>query len=244
MANSYANDAFTIDTSTNVAGLTALKGSASDSADTITVTGAAVLTVDAPLVCESITGAYTVLTGSVAITPAAADMYGSIAGVQAYVLAMAFTSTSKPSTADVTNMLIEQSASMNVRLAGSGYTVPVTDAAAVRLLESIAVRFVAAGVIERLVLGKSPDAAKVESAATWRREAEAIMTGIVAGTIPLTGAVKSGTATAKCGAGIHTGSESAFPHENRDAFILAHGAQTANPYGDIGATTYTDDSDA
>jgi len=176
--------------------------------------------------------------------PEEAPMYGTVAAVQAYVLALVFTATSKPSTTDVTNMLVEQSAIMDVRLAGAGYTAPVTTAAPVSLLASIAVRFVAAGVIERLVLGKSPDAAKVESAATWRREAEALMTGIVAGTMPLAGAAKSGTAVTKSGAGISTGSESAFPHENRDAFIRAHGSENANPYGSgVGSTSLTDDAD-
>ena len=72
MANAYGSDTFTIDTSTNVAGLTALKGSPSDTGDTIVVTGAAVLSVDAPLACASIIGAYTIVVGELRVAPSAA----------------------------------------------------------------------------------------------------------------------------------------------------------------------------
>lgn len=174
----------------------------------------------------------------------AAHMYGTVAGVQAYVLALVFTETTKPSTVDVENMLVEQSAIMDMRLAGAGYAVPVAAAAPVALLASVAVRFVAAGVIERLSLAKSPDAAKAESAATWRREAEAAMEGITSGRMPLAGATMSGRSATTGGAGIATGSETAFPHSNRDAFIRAHGAETANPNGTgTSCTRLTDDAD-
>lgn len=175
------------------------------------------------------------------LTPLASDSYGSVAAVQGYVLALRFGATTNPSLADVATMLAEQTAIIDARLASGGYVVPVADAGARSLLDSIAVRFVAAGVIERLVLGKSPDAAKVESAATWRREAEALLAGIVDGTTPLAGAAKSGSSARSGGAGIATGRESAFPHSNRDAFIRAHGAETAN--AGAGASGLTFDGD-
>jgi hypothetical protein len=66
MANSYAARTFTIDTSTNVAGLTLLKGAACDARDSIVV-AAGSLTVEAALACASITGSYTITTGTLAV---------------------------------------------------------------------------------------------------------------------------------------------------------------------------------
>lgn len=244
MANSYAAHTFSIDTSTNVAGLTALKGSASDDGDSIAVTGAAVLSIDAALVCASLTGAYAIVTGALTVDPSTSVGYGSVAAVQAYVLALVFTATSHPSIADVQAMLVEQAALMDLRLAGAGYATPVTSTAASALLASIAVRFVAAGVIERLALGKAPDAGKAESAATWRREAEAIMAGITSGTMPLAGVLMTGLGAANGGAGISTGSQTAFPTAARDRFIEAHGGPSEDPYpgGSSGSTRLLDDT--
>lgn len=86
MANTYTalTHAFVLDTSTNVAGLTALKGSASSAADTIVVTSPAVLDVDAPLACASITGAYTVATGVLTVTPATPSVTLTV-GTDSYV---------------------------------------------------------------------------------------------------------------------------------------------------------------
>ena len=73
MANAYNAHAFAIDTSTNVAGLTALKGSPCETADSITIAGTGVvLTVESDLVCESITGAVHVESGvTLTVDPAA-----------------------------------------------------------------------------------------------------------------------------------------------------------------------------
>lgn len=54
MSNSYAGLVFTVDTSTNIAGLTALKGSAPDIGDAITIIKDATLTVESNLNCGSI----------------------------------------------------------------------------------------------------------------------------------------------------------------------------------------------
>lgn len=51
--------------------------------------------------------------------------YGSVAGVQAFVRHMTFDSTNNPTTDDITNFLVQQSAKVNGWLAMAGYAIPV-----------------------------------------------------------------------------------------------------------------------
>lgn len=64
MANSYGANTFVIDTDVNVAGLTALKGSAPTTADNILVVGTATLTIDASLDCKQLAAGYGALNGA------------------------------------------------------------------------------------------------------------------------------------------------------------------------------------
>jgi hypothetical protein len=81
MSNTYAAHTFTLDTSTNVAGLTALKGSACDIEDAIVVNSPAVLTIDDTLIYGSLTGNYTVTPSEAALcTLAQVKVRGNIDG--------------------------------------------------------------------------------------------------------------------------------------------------------------------
>lgn len=60
MANSYLDRIFTVDTSTDIDGLTGLKGSAPDHRDQVVIVAAAQLIVNADLVCKSITGVFVI----------------------------------------------------------------------------------------------------------------------------------------------------------------------------------------
>lgn len=64
MANTYSANTFTITESTNVAGLTALKGSAPAVTDNILVTGAATLTVEQSLTCRQLTAGFGAIDGA------------------------------------------------------------------------------------------------------------------------------------------------------------------------------------
>lgn len=73
--------------------------------------------------------------------PVGANTYGSVAGVAAYVRHIAgsgFTTTTKPTTAEVEAFLNQRSAILNGWLAQQGYTIPVTQADAVLVLANYA----------------------------------------------------------------------------------------------------------
>lgn len=74
----------------------------------------------------------------------ASDSYGSVDGVAAYVAHLlpttltTFSSTTRPTLTQVEGFLDQQSAKLNAWLAMAGYTVPVSAAAAVRVLANFA----------------------------------------------------------------------------------------------------------
>lgn len=145
--------------------------------------------------------------------------YGTVAGVQSYIHALTFTTSSKPTLAEVADMLATRSLALDMRIRAGGYTVPVVDADGLAVLASIAELQVAASVIERLVMGRTPDAAKVESAATWRKEAEELLKGLIDGSASMPG---GDDRTGGGVAGFSSGDSEAFPREDTDAFIDAH----------------------
>lgn len=156
---------------------------------------------------------------SPAQTDLALTFYGTVAGVQRYIHALTFTSTSKPSLTDVEDMLTTRSTALDMRLRSGGYTLPVADADGLAVLASVCELQVAASIIERLVLGRTPDAAKVESAATWRREAAEMLDGLLSGVASMPGGDdRSGGAVA----GISTGDSEAFPRSDTEDFIAAY----------------------
>jgi len=160
------------------------------------------------------------------LTPSTQSTYGSVAGVQGYIVVSQFTETSKPFTInDVATMLQSQSTRLDMKLAAAGYTTPVTTPATAKgVLDEIVELQVAATIIERIVMGRQPDAAKVESAATWRREAKETLDGILSGQTPLPGSTAATNGAAASTAGIITTGTSAFPRSISDD-LASHGGK-------------------
>lgn len=98
------------------------------------------------------------------------DSYGTVEGVAAYVAhllptgAITFSAVTRPTVTQVESFLDQQSAKLNAWLAMSGYAVPVTAAAAVRVLANFA-NLGAAGLCEL-----TQRAAGVEAEGTNQRE--------------------------------------------------------------------------
>lgn len=160
------------------------------------------------------------------LDPVAVSTYGSIAGVQEYIVVSQFTETSKPFTAnDVAKMLQARSTRLDMKLAAAGYTTPVTTPDEAKgVLDEIVELQVAATIIERIVLGREPNANKVESAATWRREAQETLGGILSGQTPLPGSTAGTNRSNASTAGIITTGTSAFPRSMSDD-MASHGGK-------------------
>lgn len=112
-------------------------------------------------------------------------VYGTASGVQRYITAFNFTSTSEPSASAVEIELDTQSAIMDGRLYKAGFSMPITDADALVVLGRICDLYVAADMWERIVLGREPTMPKVETAEVWRKKAEDLFTLVLEGSMAL-----------------------------------------------------------
>lgn len=131
------------------------------------------------------------------LVPEDAEHYGSFfnAATRLPVKLPVSTTEATPTLYDVWTELVAESAVIDARLRADGFTVPVIEDDAVRLLDRATELFASANILERLIIGRSPDAAKVETAQVWRRKGESIIDALVSGQA-------STSATSGTGAGV------------------------------------------
>lgn len=156
-------------------------------------------------------------------TDIAVSYYGTLAGVQAFLKPTITLSASSPVTStDVTDALDALSASLDVRLGAAGYATPVTGAEALNVLDSCADRLVAADALERLIIGRNPEAGRVKVAEVWRKQAEDVLALIFSGAATLPGATRLSTYAIADTPAVSSAA-SKFPTANTDEFVDAHG---------------------
>ncbi len=105
-----------------------------------------------------LTGRLAVLQSLTAADPATQTSYGSIEGVSLYVGSiLPLSETSKPSSAEVLEMLELSSQDVDYRIAAVGYETPVVQPQARRILDKIANLYVASEVYQRLASQVGPN---------------------------------------------------------------------------------------
>lgn len=119
------------------------------------------------------------------LTNTSGTVYGNASGVQRYISAFTFTSSSNPNSSAVEKRLQEESAVMDGRLYKVGFAMPITDTDAITVLTRICEMTVAADMWEQLVLSREPSLTKVETANVWRSNASALFEGVLDGTVAL-----------------------------------------------------------
>lgn len=123
-------------------------------------------------------------------------MYGTAAGVQAWLKTILTIGASSPvTTTETTDELTALSAVIDGKLDAAGYTVPITDADGLKVLNRCANMIVACRVYQRLVIGREPNPTTMDAAQSWCKEAQGILDDVYSGALTL-GAAAVASATA------------------------------------------------
>lgn len=149
-------------------------------------------------------------------------VYGTASGVQRYITAFNFTSTSEPTASAVEIELDTQSAIMDGRLYKAGFAMPITDADGRVVLARICDLYVAADMWERIVLGREPTLPKVETAEIWRKKADELFGLVLDGTMALGDDLLASSRVAAALPGV-SNATAIFSASAQDAFVEGYG---------------------
>ena len=152
--------------------------------------------------------------------------YGTVVGVQQFYLTLiTFSATSDPITAkQVQDIIISNSARVNMKLAAAGYTTPVTGAypAAVKIVDDIVEHYVAAEVYRRFNAMQEARGGALSQADAWKADADDMLMTITSGAYSLSDVPKSGSDAGSSAGASNSREYAGISSASTNAFIEAH----------------------
>ena len=147
--------------------------------------------------------------------------YATHADVQVYFLDFPFAPTSKITDAQVDTICnTEQAEVDSILSAHGGYVVPVTGANSLMIMVKLVALRAAASCWRRLHVTTQSDQPTIADG--WRKEADKLLSDILAGQVVLKDAQKESTASASTGPRI-TSQNEIFPRTSLDDFVSSYG---------------------